>query len=131
MSLLTSVLERSYDVFNATDPEKRGRYLENLYQASCHMYRSFYDLKKRNALPAENLRILSYPRLMTDFEATMNELVEFLEITPDPSFFEKVEEQAEKQRDYRSSHAYSLEKWGLTEDRIRDDLAFVYQEYDL
>jgi len=131
MSLLTGVLEQSYDVFNATDPQKRGRYLENLYQASCHMYRSFYELKKKKAIPPANLRIITYPRLMKDLENTIRELVEFLEITPDPSFFEKVEEQAEKQRQYRSPHAYSLQKWGLDEDRIRKDLAFVYQEYDL
>jgi hypothetical protein len=68
---------------------------------------------------------------MTDFEETMNEMVEFLEITPDPLFYRTVEAQAEKQRVYRSSHAYSLEKWGLTEDRIRRDLAYVYEEYDL
>ena len=131
MSLLTGVLEQSYDVFNATDPQKRERYLENLYQASCHLYRSFYELRKRNAIPPENLMILTYPRLMTDFEETMSEIVEFLEITPGPSFSRTVIEQAEKQRDYKSSHAYSLEKWGLTEDRIRNDLAYIYEEYGL
>jgi hypothetical protein len=131
MSLLTGVLEQSYDVFNATDPQQRRRYLENLYQASCHLYRSFYELRKRKAIPPENLKVLTYPRLMTDFEETMNEMVEFLEITPDPSFYGSVEEQARKQRDYKSSHVYSLEKWGLTEDRIRDDLDYVYREYGL
>jgi hypothetical protein len=68
---------------------------------------------------------------MKNFEETIREIVEFLEITPDPSFFETVQEQAEKQRDYRSSHAYSLQKWGLTEDRIRKDLGYVYEEYGL
>jgi len=131
MSLLTGVLEQSYDVFNATDPQQRERYLENLYQASCHMYRSFYELKRKNTIPRTNLRVVAYPRLMADFEETMNELVEFLEITPNPSFFEKAKEQAQKQRAYKSPHAYSLEKWGLTEDRIRSDLAYVYEEYDL
>jgi hypothetical protein len=131
MSLLTGVLEQAYDVFNATDRQRRERYLENLYQASCHMYRSFYELKKSNAIPPENLRILTYPRLMTDFEETMKEMVEFLEITPGPSFYEAVKEQAKQQRDYKSSHAYTLEKWGLEEDRIRNDLAYVYQEYGL
>jgi hypothetical protein len=131
MSLLTGVLEQSYDVFNATDPEKRGQYLENLYQASCHMYRSFYEVRKRNGIGHENLMILPYRQLMVDFEKTMNEIVEFLEITPDQSYFKKVEQQAQKQRNYRSSHAYSLDKWGLTEDGIRNDLAYVYKEYGL
>lgn len=130
MSLLTGVLEKSYDVFNSTDPGRRARYLENLYQASCHMYRSFYELNRKKIIPPKNLRIVTYPRLMEDFEKVMNELVEFLEINPDPSFFEGAKEQAEKQREYRSAHTYSLEKWGLTEDRIRDDLAYVYEAYE-
>ncbi len=129
MSLLTGVLEQSYDVFNATDPKKRARYLENLYQAACHMYRTFHD--RKDSIPPANLRIVTYPKLMTNFEDTMNGLVEFLDITPDPSFFEKVKEQAEKQRTYKSAHSYSLEKWGLTEDRIRKDLAYIYEAYDL
>ncbi len=129
MSLLTGVLEQSYDVFNATDPKKRERYLENLYQAACHMYRAFHE--RKDSLPAANLRIVTYPQLMNRFEETVASLVEFLEIRPAPSFFDKVKEQAEVQQTYKSAHAYSLDKWGLTAERIRKDLAYVYEAYDL
>ncbi|HPM76002.1 MAG TPA: sulfotransferase [bacterium] len=129
MSLLTGVLEQSYDMFNTTRKEDLARYLENLYQGSCYMYRAFYDLKKQGAVPLENFIVVPYPKLMNEFENTMKEVVEFLEIEPDPEFFEKVRQQAEKQKGYQSKHAYSLEKFGLDEQRIRQDLAFVYEEY--
>lgn len=131
MSLLTGVLEQSYDVFNATKPEDLKRYLENLYQGSAYMYRVFHELKKNGDIPPERFMVVPYPSLTTDFENTMNKLVEFLEIEPDPEFFDKVKQQVQKQKNYKSKHKYSLEKFGLDEERIRKDLAFIYEEYDL
>ena len=131
MSLLTGVLEQSYDVFNATRPEDLARYLENLYQGSVYMYRAFHEMKKSGEIPSERFMVVPYPSLTKDFENTMNKLVEFLEIEPVPEFYEKVKQQAEKQKSYMSKHKYSLEKFGLDEDRIRKDLAFIYDEYDL
>jgi hypothetical protein len=131
MSLITGVLENAYDMFNSTAPEKRARYLENLYQASCHLFRSFHDVWRSGAIPAQNLRIVTYPRMMQDLEGTMRELVDFLEVEPGPRFADRVREQAAKQRAHRSEHHYSPEKFGLTAERIRRDLAFVYDAYGL
>lgn len=129
MSLLTGVLEQSYDLFNATQKEDLARYLENLYQGSCYMYKVFHEMKKSGAIPKKNFKVVPYPSLMTDFENTMQGLVEFLELDPDSEFYEKVKQQAEKQKGYKSKHKYSLEKFGLSEERIRKDLDFVYKEY--
>ena len=130
MSLLTGVLERSYDVFSATSARARARYLENLYQASCHLYRSFHELQQGGLSPRRYL-VVPYPSLMRDFEGTMRKVVEFVELEPRPGFWERVSEQAKKQQQHRSGHSYSLEKFGLDEQRIRRDLAFVYDSYDI
>lgn len=131
MSMLTDVLEKSYDMFHRTKEDARKRYLENLYQASCEMFRSFHHEYAGGKIPANNLRVVTYPEMMGDLEATMRELVDFLEIEPAPSFWERVREQAARQRDRRSPHQYSLEKFGLTPERIHRDLAFVYETYGL
>jgi hypothetical protein len=131
ISLITSVLERSYRMFDRTDPKRRAHYLENLYQASVHIYRSFDEKIERGLIPKSNLKVITYPQLMKNLEQTMAELVEFLEIEPDPSFLPLVEEQGPKQRQHKSHHKYSLQKYGLTEDRIRHDLAPIYGRYDL
>jgi len=131
MSLITGVLENAYDMFRRTEFEKRTRYLENLYQASCHLFRSFHDVWRSGAIPERNLRIVTYPRMMGDLEGTMRELVDFLEIEPAPVFAERIREQAAKQRTHASEHHYSPEKFGLTADRIRSDLAYVYDSYGL
>ena len=131
MSLLTSVLDRSYNIFETTDPTRRARYLNNLYQASCHMYRTLLRVKREGIIPAENLRIVTYPQLMRELEPTLVDLVDFLELTPGPAFWEEVRLQGAKQRAYKSTHSYSLEKFGITEAQIRSDLAEIYQEFDV
>lgn len=131
MSLITGVLENAYGPLERTPAASRSHYLENLYLASCHLFRYFHDVWRAGAIPARNLLIVSYPRLMNDLEATMREVLEFLEVEPAPAFHDKVREQAEVQRRRTSEHEYSPEQFGLTADRIRRDLAFVYEAYGL
>ena len=129
MSLLTGVLSQSYDVWGSTSEPARARYLENLYQASCDMYRSFHGLLERGDLAPEDVLVVPYPALINDLDATMRRISDFCELDPAPAFWERLAEQAEKQKSRKSSHKYSLEKFGLTEPRIREDLKFVYDNY--
>jgi hypothetical protein len=109
----------------------RRRYFENLYQASCHMYATFHRSLQAGAIPARNLRIVPYPRIMGELRATIESLLPFLEIDSPPGFAERLAEQDRVQRSRRSSHRYDLAKFGLSEARIRSDLAFVYPTYGL
>ena len=131
MSLLTGVLSQSYDVWGSTSEKSRARYLENLYQASCDMYRSFHGLLDSGQLSRDDVLILPYPSLIKDLEPTMRQVSDFCELDPAPGFWERLAAQAEKQKSRKSSHKYSLEKFGLDEERIRQDLKFVYDSYDV
>jgi hypothetical protein len=131
MSMLTGVLEKSYDMFNTTREGTRKLYLENLYQASCHLFRYFHEVWKSGAIPEDNLMIVPYPRMMSDLEGTMRDVVRFMDVDPAEGFAAKVASQADKQRRHESKHGYSLEKYGLTADRIRSDLDFVYRDFGL
>ena len=131
MSLLTGVLEKSHDMFRSTREEDRKRYLENLYQASCHLFRYFHEAWKAGEIPEKNLCIVPYPRMMRDLEGTMRDVVDFLEVEPQSGFQAMVDAQAAKQRKRKSAHSYSLEKFGLTADRIRSDLDFVYRDFGI
>lgn len=128
-SLITGVLEQAYGIFERAHQDRLDHYLENLYQAGCHMYRSFDEARRRNVIPAHNLRIVTYPDLMMRLEDTLDDLVDFMGLDPDPAFHDRVREQAKKQRSRTSEHTYSLEKYNMSEERIRKDLAFVYDTY--
>ena len=131
MSLLTGVIDQAYDMWNTTTVDARDRYLDNLYQASCHLYRAFHETKASGAIPEDNLAIVSYPQLMSELEPTMERLVDFAQLHPAAGFWDKVRQQAEHQRTRSSPHQYSLDKFGLSAAKIRRDLAFVYDEYDV
>ena len=131
MSLISGVLENGYQMSQRTKPEKRAHYYENLYQASVRMFTAFEERLQRGGIPGKNLQVVAYPDLMRNLEGAMDKLVSFLELSPPAAFEDLVKKQAEKQRRHKSAHTYSLEKYGLTEERIRRDLAFLYEKYDL
>jgi hypothetical protein len=131
MSLLASVLENGYDVWNRTKEEDQRRWVENLYQASCDMLRYFYDAHSAGTIPERNLCIVRYEDLINDLEPTMERILDFVEIKPTEAFVDEVREQAARQRTYTSGHRHSPSQFGLTADRIRADLGFVYDAFGL
>lgn len=131
MSLLTGVIDQGYDMWSSTTAAARARYLENLYQASCQLYRAFHETQSRGALPAENLITVTYPAIMNDLEHTVRRIVDFAELEPQASFWDDVHAQAARQQRRASPHQYSLEKFGLSAERIRRDFRFLYEAHDL
>lgn len=131
MSLLAGVLENGYDVWNRTEEQDQRRWLENLYQASCEMFRSFHEAHSLGRIPERNLCVVRYTDLLHDLEPTMKRILDFIEVEPTPAFLEELRAQAERQRNYKSRHQHSPEKFDLDPERIRRDLAFVYDSFEL
>jgi hypothetical protein len=129
MSLLASVLENGYDVWNRTKEVDQRRWLENLYLASCDMLRYFHDAHTSGKIPERNLCIVRYEDLINDLEPTMERILDFVEIKPTEAFVDEVREQAARQRSYTSGHGHSPSQFGLTPERIRADLGFVYDAF--
>lgn len=131
MSLLSGVLQRAYNAFNTADRDSRALYRENLYRASCHLYEAFHTARQKGLIPSDRLLIVPFPRLMKDLEGLFGELLDFVDVEHSEEYRKAISEQAEKQKSYTSGHTYSLEQFGLEEERIRRDLAFVYGEYNV
>jgi omega-hydroxy-beta-dihydromenaquinone-9 sulfotransferase len=129
MSLLASVLENGYDVWNRTKEVDQRRWLENLYLASCDMLRYFHDAHTSGKIPERNLCIVRYEDLINDLEPTMERILDFVEIKPTEAFVDEVREQAARQCSYTSGHGHSPSQFGLTPERIRADLGFVYDAF--
>jgi omega-hydroxy-beta-dihydromenaquinone-9 sulfotransferase len=125
------VLENGYDVWNRTKEEDQRRWLENLYQASCDMLRYFHEAQSAGEIPEHNLCVVRYEDLINDLDPTMERILDFIEIKPTEAFVEEVREQAARQRSYTSNHGHSPSQFGLTPDRIRADLGFVYDAFGI
>ncbi|WP_157838270.1 sulfotransferase family protein [Mycolicibacterium aromaticivorans] len=131
MSLLAGVLENGYDVWNRTRKEDQGRWIENLYQASCAMLGTFHEAQTAGLIPERNLCVVRYTDLLTNLEPTIARILDFIEIEPTAQFRDEVRLQAQRQRTYKSSHEHSPDQFGLDPERIRTDLEYVYEAYDL
>jgi omega-hydroxy-beta-dihydromenaquinone-9 sulfotransferase len=131
MSLLASVLENAYDVWNRTKQEDQRRWIENLYQASCAMQRDFHEAHAAGLIPERNLCVVRYEDLLQNLEPTMERILNFIEVKPSEAFQAEVRAQADRQRCYTSSHEHSPEQFGLDPERIRTDLGFVYDVFGL
>ena len=131
MSLLASVLENGYDVWNRTKEEDQRRWLENLYQASCDMLRYFHEAQSAGKIPERNVCVVRYEDLINDLEPTMERILDFIEIKPTEAFVEEVREQSARQRSYTSRHEHSPQQFGIAPERIRQDLGFVYDAFGI
>jgi omega-hydroxy-beta-dihydromenaquinone-9 sulfotransferase len=131
MSLLASVLENGFDVWNRTSKEDQDKWLENLYQASGDMLRVFRDAELAGRIPQKNVCVVRYEDLLQNLEPTMERILDFIEVKPCAEFEDEVRQQAEKQRGYTSRHEHSPDQFGLDPERIRAELGFVYDAYGL
>jgi hypothetical protein len=73
--------------------------------------------------------VVSYPRMMRDFDGLMAEMATFFEMQPSADQLAAIQKTADEQRAYQSAHKYKLEKYGLDAERIRRDCAFVYETW--
>jgi hypothetical protein len=73
--------------------------------------------------------VVRYDRMMADFDGMMEEVCQFLGHEMTPELRATIKAKADKQRAYKSGHKYNLEKFGLTEERIRADCAFFYETF--
>jgi len=61
----------------------------------------------------------------------MERIVEFADLDLTDAAKDAIAARGEKQRAYKSKHKYSLEMYGLDAEKIREDLSYVYETYDL
>lgn len=126
LSLAENVWVRMAKQIREPTPAQQQAYWENLYFASCRLYLDFHAWYVSGAIPAENLHIVDYRRLTADFAPTMRAALAFAEIPDDPALLAEL---TPKQRAHRSGHRYTLAQYGLSEERVRRDLAPVFETW--
>jgi hypothetical protein len=127
-SLVTGVLDNAFGYWK--QPEAlRKRFNERLYLALVELFQRFHDDYSSGRIDKKRVMVVSYDRMMKDFEGLMDEMIPFFDIKPTPEQMAFIKKTADEQRAYKSKHGYKLEKYGLDADRIRRDCAFVYSTW--
>ncbi len=128
MSLVTGPLDTRFGFWRLPEDVRRA-YLDRLYTGFLLLNRAFHDDWVAGRIPRDRVMLVHYDRMMADLEGLMGEMLAFMEIAPDASLVEAIRKEAEKQRAYKSGHAYDLARFGLDRDRILEDYAFYYDTF--
>jgi hypothetical protein len=128
MSLVTGVLDTALGFWNLPDEVKR-RYCSRLYGGLVDLMARFHADWTSGAIDRSKVYIVRYDRMMADFEGVMGEVLAFVGHDPDEKLAAEIKRRGEKQRSYKSGHKYDLAKFYLTEEQVRKDCAFFYDEF--
>ncbi|TAL67315.1 MAG: sulfotransferase [Bacteroidetes bacterium] len=128
LSLVTGVLDGRFG-FWKLPKNKRDFYIERLYSALLELSTRFHDDYVNGKFPKEKIKIVRYDRMMNEFEIEMHEILNFINVYESAELLNKINSTAEKQRSHKSGHKYSLEQFGLTEERIRNDYSNIYNTF--
>ena len=128
MSLVTGVLDNAFG-FWSLPAEIRSRWFSRLYAGLIQLQRRFHDDWKSKRIPNEQVFVIPYDRMMSDFGGLMDDVHRFLGVDPTASQRDAIRRQAQTQQSYISEHSYDLAKFELDEATIRKDCAFFYEAF--
>ncbi|MAJ45516.1 MAG: hypothetical protein CMF96_12345 [Candidatus Marinimicrobia bacterium] len=125
LSLVTGVLDKKFGFWNQPK-DLRKRYLSRLYNALKELLIRFHEDWINNKIDKSKVKIVTFDRLMNDFDNLMFEILEFLEVKKSKDIENLIKETAKKQKNFKSNHKYDLEKFNLTENQIKNDCERIY-----
>jgi len=128
MSLVVGVLDRGFGFWSLPETTRK-RWLDRMYKAWILLLQKFHEDWTGGLIDKKRVYIVRYDRMMADFETVMEEMCAFLGHEMTPALRATVAKRGEKQRKYESEHKYDLEKFGLTEEQVRRDCKFFYDEF--
>jgi hypothetical protein len=128
MSLVTGVLDGWFGFWKLPE-EKRAHFIKRLYKGLLALSLEFQKHYAESEDLRKKIKIVTFDRMMKDFDTLMPEIVEFVGEEMTPKLEAVIVETAEKQRAYTSGHQYDLAKYGLTEEQIRKDFAPFYDTF--
>ena len=130
MMSLEKRVQESLNNYSSQPVELQQRFLRNMYRTSLFYYRMFDEIAEKKK-DSPNFLLLTHKQLMTDFDNTFERIISFCDLKKDEKFASALKKQSEKQKTFKTEHIYSLEQFGLTEEQVRRDFAFVFEKYDL
>ena len=128
LSLVTGVLDKKFN-FWSLDEHIRKRFIDRLYGALVELLKRFHSDWTNNNIDKEKVFIVRFDTMMSDFETLMVEILSFINVEKNERLIKVIQETADSQRQYKSGHKYNLDKFGLTEDQIRNDCKDIYKTF--
>ena len=128
LSLVTGVLDKKFGFWNLSE-DKRQHYIERLYKALVELQVRFHDDWVNERIDKDKVMIVRFDDMMSNFEDLMEKIISFTKHDASDNLKADILEVAKSQREYKSKHKYNLEKFGLTDERIKEDCKDIYETF--
>ena len=128
LSLVTGVLDKRFG-FWSLENNIRAKYINRLYNALIILLKRFHDDWVNDRIDKSRVMIVTYDRMMSDFETLMDDIFLFTNHEPSAALIDEIKNTAENQRSYKSKHKYDLSKFGLSEEKIKKDCKSIYETF--
>ncbi|MFH2141410.1 MAG: sulfotransferase [Bacteroidota bacterium] len=127
---LVSGVQNKMNKLDKQSEEIRNRFYSNFYKTSLLYYKKFHEIVSRNDTNP-NLLMITHKELMSDFDTAINKIILFYDMKVTEKLSAAISDQIKKQTVFKSKHEYSLNDFGLSEEQVREDFAFIYKNYDV
>jgi hypothetical protein len=130
ISLAINVMKNIND-FDKLEEERKNNYYQNLYQASLVFFKYLDKQLSEDSSLNKSILVVTHKQLKANFKETIYKICDYCEIEKTSELLQSINKQAEKQPNFKGKHEYSLEKYGISEEKLLKDFDFVYKKYDL
>ena len=128
LSLVTGVLDKMFGFWNLPI-EKRDLFIDRLYIGLVELLNRFANDWSNNIINKEKVLIVHFDKMMKDFDGLMNEIIKFTNHKPNEDLINNINKTSNEQKKYVSKHKYNLEKFNLSEKKIKNDCAKYYETF--
>jgi len=128
LSLVTGVLDKRFG-FWSLPKNKRMHFINRLYKSLIELQIRFVEDWNSGLIDRERVMLVHFDELMNNFEGLMTNINHFLNHKPDSKMIQDINETAKKQKEFKSKHKYDLDKFGLTEKKIKEDAKIIYDTF--
>jgi hypothetical protein len=128
LSLVTGVLDKKFG-FWSLEENKRNHFIKNLYEALVELLKRFHHDWVNEKIDKNKVMIVHFDRMMKDFDGLMTDIIKFVDFESSEELLSDIKKTAESQRSFKSKHSYDLDKFGLTEKKIKKDCKFIYDTF--
>ena len=128
LSLVTGVLDKMFGFWSLSN-NKKQIFIMRLYKGLVELLNRFADDWDKNKIDKSKVMIVEFDRMMNNFDDLMKEIITFTEHIPSDTLIDNIKITAIKQKNYKSKHKYDLEKFNLSESKIKKDCMKYYEVF--
>ena len=128
LSLVTGVLDKMFGFWSLPN-NKKSLFISRLYKALVELLLRFENDWSSGNIDKSKVLIVHFDRMMNDFDKLMDDIIKFTDQESTDFLLNEISVTSEKQKTFKSKHKYDLEKFGLNEDKIKEDCKKYYETF--